>query len=121
MMASKVHIGQGDNTLRVAGVKTGKSSIYDVYQFTVVNLTGSTHGFCYQVPAGTRPSGIVRDLNQLRQENLWFVAYLKEVNKLLVIFTIKEPKMSQAECWDLAEKLTPKIVTPVSYANEKKI
>jgi hypothetical protein len=110
--ATKVQIGPGDNTLRVAGVKRGRTGIYDVYQFTLVNLTGTVTGFCFKIPAGTLVTGIVRDLDLLRKEKLWFTAYLKETNKMLAIVTIKEPRMAQQECWSLAGKLTPSIVTP---------
>ena len=103
----------GDNTLRVNKAVKGHRSIYDIYQFDVINLKGDTHGFCYQVPAGTRPYQLVRDLIELNKRNLWFMAYLKEVNNLLAIHTIKEPREPQAELWKFAQKY--KRQTPREY------
>lgn len=106
-------LSTGDNTLRVAGVRKGIQGIYDVYQYSVVNLRGDVDGFCYAVPAGTHPPSIVRDLEVLRQKNLWFIAYLKDNGRMLQIHTIKEPKMPQDECWHIAQKVLPQ--TPRRY------
>jgi len=96
----------GDNTVRIAGFRQGVQGIYDIYQFTVVNLKGEVHGFCYAVPAGLVPGQLVRDLLELRRRRLWFVVYLKQGAKgLLNIHTIKEPRQPQNECWHIAQKV----------------
>lgn len=100
-------ISAGDNTIRVAGLRRGRETIYDIYQFNVVNLKGEVHGFCYKVPAGTQPGGLVKDLLALHRAKLWFTVYLKEKNGLLSIFTIKEPKRPQNELWSEAQKVIP--------------
>jgi hypothetical protein len=98
-------ISPGDNTVRVAGFKKGPFSIYEAYQFNLINLKGHTKGFCYAVPAGVRPPSIVRDLLELRERNLWFIIYLKEVGRELAIQTIKEPRAPQNELWKMAKKV----------------
>lgn len=96
----------GDNTVRIYAFRNGRSGIYDVYQFGVINLDGKTAGFCYKVPAGTVVlPRIVRDLLELKRLDFWFTVYLKEHNGLLTIFTIKEPKLAQSEYWHLAKKV----------------
>jgi|ERR1700741_5580262 len=99
-------IRSGDNTIRVAGLRMGRKSIYDVYQFNFINLSGHTHEIAYAVGAGSLvPPKIVRDLLELRRLGLWFVAYFKEVNKKLAIHTIKESPRPQNELWSIAKKV----------------
>lgn len=95
----------GDNTVRVAGYHKVPNGIYDCYQFEFINRAGYTHSINLGVPAGVVPPRIVRDLMELRKKNLWFVIYLKEKCGKLMIHTIKEPKVSQAELWDGAKNL----------------
>lgn len=95
-----MRIGPGDNTVRIAGFHKVPSGIYDQYQFNFINLSGYTHAIAYNVPAGSiAPPRLVRDLLELRKRNLWFVIYLREKNGQLMIHTIKESRLSQAELW----------------------
>ena len=110
--STRSKISPGDNTVRVSGLKRGQDGIYDVYQFTLANLSGDLVGFAFKTPAGVGVTGIVRDLMRLRKENLWFTAYLRESHGMLRIFSIKEPRLSQEELWSLSKKLTPMIYTP---------
>lgn len=98
-------ISAGDNTLRVAGHRTGPNGLYDVYQFTLQNLSGEVYDIAYAVPAGTiwKPR-IIRDLLELQRLKLWARFYLKEVNGKLAIMTIKEPNGCQDELNDLFSK-----------------
>lgn len=96
----------GDNNVRIAGYDKGRDGIYDQYRFNLINVDGHTQRFAYNVPAGSfAPPRIVRDLLQLRKQNLWFTVYLQERNKMLCILTIKEPKICQAELWNMAKKV----------------
>jgi hypothetical protein len=106
-------LSPGDNTIRVASVKTGVQGIYDVYQFNTVNLKGEIHGFCYAVPAGCKPGQLVRDLQELHKRKLWFIVYLKDNGRMLQIHTIKEPRPPQNELWHIAQKVFPQ--TPREY------
>jgi hypothetical protein len=98
-----MRITTGDNTVRVAGFHKVPSGIYDQYQFNFINQAGYTHAIGYNVPAGVIPPRIVRDLLELRRRKLWFVIYLREKNRMLMIHTIKEPKVPQAELWHFAK------------------
>lgn len=98
-----MRISPGDNTVRVAGFHKIPDGIYDQYQFNFINQAGYTHALAYNVPAGTIPPRLVRDLLELRKRNLWFVVYFKEKNRQLMIHTIKEPKLPQNELWHNAK------------------